>query len=147
VIGSGGAPAHLDLAANCGGLALGAEAPGAGRVYILDQDGNQVGEITGLTSVTGVAVDHHGTVYVSNVIEGAPEKEMPPPGFDPATVGELTRISPDGERATADVTMPTGLEIKECELYASAWSVASFLGLPSRGEVQRIGEGAFVAMP
>jgi hypothetical protein len=111
---------------------------------VLDQQGHQVDVITGLTSVTGVAVDHDGTVYVSNVLEGAPQGESPPPGFDPAGVGEITRISPDGERATADVTMPTGLEIEGGELYASAWSVAAFLGIPGRGEVQRIGEGAFV---
>jgi hypothetical protein len=123
---------------------LGAEAPGAARVYVLDQQGHQVDVITGLTSVTGVAVDHDGTVYVSNVLEGAPQGESPPPGFDPAGVGEITRISPDGERATADVTMPTGLEIEGGELYASAWSVAAFLGIPGRGEIKRIGEGAFV---
>jgi len=42
------------------------------------------------------------------------------------------------------VTMPTGLEIEGGELYASAWSVAAFLGIPGRGEIKRIGEGAFV---
>ncbi|NEK57023.1 ScyD/ScyE family protein [Geodermatophilus sabuli] len=127
---------------------LGAEVPGAGRVYVLDQHGKPVDVITGLTSVTGVAVDRHGTVYVSNVLEGAPEGEGPPPeGFDPTTVGQMTRISPDGERATAEVVMPTGLEIEDGELYASAWSVGIFLGMPGVGEVQRIGDSAFAATP
>jgi hypothetical protein len=125
---------------------LAADAPGAARVYVLDQHGNLVDEITGLTGITGVAVDHHGAVYASNVFEGAPEGEGPPPeGFDPATVGEVTRISADDERTTAQVTMPTGLEVEHGKLYASAWSVAAFLEMPGRGEVQRVGEGAFMA--
>ncbi|MGY2065644.1 ScyD/ScyE family protein [Blastococcus sp. SYSU DS0619] len=124
---------------------LGAEVPGAGRVYVLDQRGEQVGVIEDLTSVTGVAVDHKGTVYVSNVLEGAPMGEGPPPAdFDPSTVGELTRIARDGSRATADVTMPTGLEIEGGDLYASAWSIAAFLGMPSAGEIQRIAPSAFM---
>lgn len=125
---------------------LGAEVPGAGRVYVLDQHGTKVDVITGLTSVTGVAVGHHGEVYASDVIEGAPPMgDAPPPGFDPATVGEVTRIAPDGTRTTAQVTMPSGLEAQHGELYASAWSIAGFLGLEGRGEVQRIGAGAFQA--
>jgi hypothetical protein len=127
---------------------LAAESPGAARVYVLDHHGKLVDQIRGLTSVTGVAVHDDGTVYVSNVIEGAPEGEGPPPaGFDPASVGEMTRIAPDGTRTTADVTMPTGLEIEDGKLYASAWSVAIFLGIESRGEVQRIGDSAFVGTP
>ena len=121
---------------------LGGEAPGAARVHVLDQNGKQVRVIKGLTGVTGVAVDHQGTVYVSNLFEGAPEGE-PPADFDPSTVGEVTRIERDGDRHTADVTMPTGLEVEEGKLYASAWSIAAFLGMPSAGEIQRIGSGAF----
>ncbi|MGY1827047.1 MULTISPECIES: ScyD/ScyE family protein [unclassified Blastococcus] len=125
---------------------LGAEVPGAARVYVLDQHGHQVDVIEGLTSVTGVAVDHKGTVYVSNVLEGMPMGEGPPPAdLDPSTVGELTRIERDGDRATAQVTMPTGLEIEGGHLYASAWSIAGFLGMPSAGEIQRVGQGAFTA--
>jgi hypothetical protein len=123
---------------------LGAEVPGASRVYVLDYDGDVVDVIEGLTSATGVAVDSHGTVYVSDVIEGAPMGEGPPPaGFDPASVGEITRIGTDGARSTSQVTMPTGLVIEDGELYASAWSIASFLGIPGAGEVVRVGEGTF----
>ena len=123
---------------------LGAEVPGAGRVYVLDRWGHPVHVIDGLTSPTGVAVDHRGTVYVSNVIEGAPAEEQPPPGFDPATIGEVTRVSWRGERSTAQVTMPTGLLVERGALYASAWSVASFLGAPpGSGQVVRVGEGTF----
>jgi outer membrane protein assembly factor BamB len=122
--------------------ALGAEAPGAGRVYVLDQHGKLVRVIKGLTGVTGVAVDSKGTVYASNVLEGFPEGD-PGPDLDPSTVGEVTRILPNGRRSTAQVTMPTGLEVENGDLYASAWSLAGFLGMPARGEVQRIGERAF----
>jgi hypothetical protein len=123
----------------------GPDAPGAARVYVLDQRGEQIDVISGLTGVTGVAVDREGRVYVSNVLEGAPMGDGPPPAdFDPSAVGELTRIAPDGSRSTADVTMPTGLEIEAGDLYASAWSIAGFLGIPSAGEIQRIAPSAFM---
>ncbi|MDK3256566.1 ScyD/ScyE family protein [Blastococcus capsensis] len=122
---------------------LGAEVPGAGRVYVLDRHGEVVRVIEDLTSVTGVAVDH-GKVYVSNVIANAPmNPDEPPEGFDPATIGEITEILPNGERTTIQVTMPTGLEVEDGQLHASAWSVAGFLGMPSAGEVQRISDRAF----
>jgi len=127
---------------------LGALTPGAGRVYVLDQWGHVVRVIKGLTSVTGVAVDQRGTVYVSNVVKGAPEGEGPPPaGFDPSTIGEITKITRHGDRSTAHVTMPSGLEYDHGTLYASAWSVASMVGLQDRGEVQAIGRGAFTPAP
>ncbi|WP_369138507.1 ScyD/ScyE family protein [Modestobacter versicolor] len=123
---------------------LGSEVPGAARVYVLDWYGDVVDVIEGLTSATGVAVDEHGTVYVSDVVEGAPMGEGPPPaGFDPATVGEITRIDSDGSRSTSQVTMPTGLVVEDGDLYASAWSIAGFLGIPGAGEVVRVGEGTF----
>ncbi|MEU2351159.1 ScyD/ScyE family protein [Modestobacter sp. NPDC049651] len=123
---------------------LGAETPGAGRVYVLDQWGHVVRVIKGLTSVTGVAVDRRGNVYASNVVKGAPEGDGPPPaGFDPATVGEITRIDRWDNRSTAHVTMPSGLEYEDGALYASAWSIAGFVGLPNRGEVVRVDRSAF----
>lgn len=121
---------------------LGAEVPGAARVYELDSHGEVVDVIEDLTNATGVAVDRRGTVYVSNVFEGGPEGE-PGPDFDPATVGEVVRIERDGDRSTAQVAMPTGLLVRKGDLYASAWSVAGFLGIPGRGEVVRIGEDVF----
>ena len=122
---------------------LGAEVPGASRVYVLSPDGEVVDVIEGLTSSTGVVVDLRGTVYVSNVIEGAPEAE-PEEGFDPATIGEVTRIDRRGERSTAQVPMPTGLLVRHGELYASAWSVAGFLGFPpGSGQVVWVTRAAF----
>jgi len=123
---------------------LGSEVEGAGRVYVLDEDGKEVDRIEDLDSPTGIEVDRHGRVYVSNVVEGAPQGEGPPPAdFDPATVGELTRIDRDGSRYTAQVTMPTGLTIDHGRLYASAWSIAGFLGQADRGEIVSVGWDAF----
>jgi hypothetical protein len=135
---------------------LGAEVPGAGRVYVLDQHGTIVRVIDGLTAPTGVEVDRRGRVYVSDVVQGAPEGEGPPPaGFDASTVGVVTRIDRDGTKTEADVTMPTGLLFDNGKLYASAWSIASFvpglaesLGLPADtplGQVVRIRRDAFHA--
>jgi len=148
VDGFGCDPVPTGLAYGPGGLlyvsTLGAEAPGAGKVYVLRTTSwghgghgdhwrhgtkgqhksdkyksgkhHQAGKhskggkhhggwsghggkgvkvvkvISGLDSPTGVAVSPRGTVYVSNVLEGAPPGEEPPPGFDPSTIGEITRI-------------------------------------------------------
>jgi len=122
---------------------LGAEAPGAGRVYKLDARTGHVQRVwKGLTSPTGVAARADGTVYTSHVLEGAPEGETGP-DFDPTTVGEITRIM-GNEMTHAQVTMPTSLVLKNGTLYSSAWSIASFLGLQHAGQVVRVGEGAFM---
>ena len=94
----------------------------------------------GLTSPTGVAVGRDGTVYVSEVFDGAPEGE-PGPGFDPATVGRITKIAPNGKRTNAQVTMPTGLLYEHGKLFSTAWSVASFLGIPHAGQVVKVEDG------
>ncbi len=124
---------------------LGALVPGAGRVYVLTQQGEVVRVIEGLDSPTGIAVGRHGEVYVSDVFAGAPEGE-PGPGFDPSTVGQVVRIDPDGARSVAHVTMPSGLLLRHDRLYVSAWSVATLVGLPAgRGEVVRVAASAFLA--
>jgi hypothetical protein len=125
---------------------LSGEAPGEGRVYVLDAHSGHVRRvITGLDAPTGVVVDHHGTVYVSEVIFGAPEGEGPPPAdFDPSTVGRIVRISRHGHRTYAQVTMPIGLAIHDGKLYSSAWSVAGqFLGTPNAGQIVTVSERAF----
>ena len=121
---------------------LGAEAPGAARVYVLEQDGEEVRRIEGLDSITGVAVDDDDTVYVSELFFGAPAEE-PGPDFDPTPVGRIVSIEEDGEREAAAVTLPSGLEFEDGELYASAWSIAGFLGLVDRGEVVKVDKEAF----
>jgi hypothetical protein len=124
---------------------LSGEAPGEGRVYVLNaKNGKVLDVIGGLDSPTGVAVSPHGTVYTSHVLEGSPpDDQPPPPGFDPATVGQITRIARDGTRTTAQVTMPVGLDYHDGTLYSSAWAVATFLGIPNAGQIVTVAPHAF----
>lgn len=123
---------------------LGAEVPGAGRVYRLNPWTGRVQHVwKGLTSPTGIAVATDETIYVSEVLYGAPEGDGPPPaGFDPSQVGRITKISGRGI-THAQVTMPTGLQLRHGHLYASAWSVASFLGIDHAGQIVKVGRNAF----
>lgn len=121
---------------------LGADVPGAARVYVLNKHGKVLRVVKNLTGLTGIAVDRHGAIHVSHLFEGGPEGE-PGPDFDPTTVGQVVRIGLDGARTYAQVTLPTGLEILDGKLFASAWSVAIFLGLQDAGEVVKVPRGAF----
>jgi hypothetical protein len=122
---------------------LGAEAPGAAAIWKLDGRTGKVLKVWyGFTALTGIAVAPTGTVYVSEVLHGAPPGEEPPPGFDPSTVGRITRIQ-DGKITHAQVTMPTGLEYFGGRLYASSWSIASFLGIPHAGQLVQVNPSAF----
>jgi hypothetical protein len=121
---------------------LGAEAPGAARVYKLNARTGKMKRVwRGLTSATGVTARRNGTVYVSHVLEGFPEG-APPPDFDPSSVGQITRIS-HGTRTHAQVTMPTGMTLRKGRLYSSAWSIGSFLELEHAGQVVRVKGSAF----
>jgi len=123
---------------------LGAEAPGAGRIYKLNARTGHVQKVwRGLDAPTGVEARRGGTVYFSQVLFGAPDPEAaPPPGFNPADVGRIGRIR-NGHVTHAQVTMPTGLELRNGHLFASAWSVASFLGMSHAGQVVKVRELAF----
>ena len=61
---------------------LGAEAPGAGRVYKLDgRTGKVLRTWKNLNAPTGVTVRAHGTIYVSQVLGS-----------------QITKIAPSGKR-------------------------------------------------
>ncbi len=121
---------------------LGAESPRAARVFKLNARTGKVQRVwKGFTSLTGIAVRRDGTIYVSKVLYGLPSGP-PPAGFSPADVGRVTRIR-NGHIKHAHVTMPTGLVLKNGDLYASAWSVASFVGLRHRGQVVKVADRAF----
>ena len=124
---------------------LGAEVPGAARIYKLDARSGKVKRVwKGFTSLTGIAVSRSGAIYVSQLLEGAPPgDDDPPPGFDPATVGQITRIARNGKQTHAQVTMPIGLQLKGDRLYSTAWSIAFFLGIADAGQVVEVPRGAF----
>lgn len=125
--------------------ALTSEVAHEGRVYVINpRTGHRVRTIHGFSGPTGVAVDSHCNVYVSEVAEGAPEGDAPPPaGFDPTTVGQIVRVGHSGMRSYAQVTMPSGLLYRHGRLYSSAWAVASFVGLSDAGQVVTVGRRAF----
>jgi hypothetical protein len=121
---------------------LGGERPGAGRIYKLNARTGHVQKVwKGLDSPTGVEARRGHTLYFSQVLYGAPEAE-PGPDFNPANVGRIGRIR-HGNVKYAQVTMPTGLELKNRHLFASAWSVASFMGMAHAGQVVKVRESAF----
>ena len=119
---------------------LGSEVKNAARIYQLNASTGAVEkEWRGFTGLTGITVSPAGVIYASRVFEGAPAGDGPPPAdFNPANVGHVVRIGTDGARTTAQVTMPTALRFREGRLYASAWSVAGFLGLQKAGQVVRV---------
>jgi hypothetical protein len=124
--------------------------PGEGRVYVLDARTAAIKDVlTGFTSPTGVAVDNRGTVYVAELLEGAPPEDAPlPDGFDPSTVGQIVKVERDGDRSYAQVAMPNGLLYSGGKLYATAWSVANqFFNTPNLGQVVQINDSAFVPAP
>jgi hypothetical protein len=116
---------------------LGALTPGAGRVYVLDSDGEEQRRITGLNPMTGIAVDHRGTVYVSELTGDVPIGQAESAG---GPVGRVVRIEEDDDRSYAAVALPQGLEIEDGRLYASALSL-----VPDGGQVVGVGRGAFTA--
>jgi hypothetical protein len=114
---------------------LGALTPGAGRVYVLDSDGDEERRITDLNPMTGIAVDDEGTVYVSELTGDVPIEQAESAGVP---VGRVVRIDEDDNRSYAAVTLPQGLEFQDGRLYASAVSL-----VPDAGQVVRVGGGAF----
>ena len=125
--------------------ALTSEVPGQGRVYVVNRNGKLLRTLTGFSAPTGVAVDPAGTVYVSELLQGAPEGNGPPPaGFDPASVGQIVKVTKNGKRSYAQVTMPSGLLFTDNRLYASAWSIASFVGLQDAGQIVVVDPSSFI---
>lgn len=116
---------------------LGALTPGAARVYVLTPGGKEVRRIEGLNPLTGIAVDHEGVVYASELTGDTPI-DMVDPTQPP--VGRIVRINKNGDRSYAPVGLPQGLEFKNGKLYASALSL-----VPDGGQVVRVGLGAFAS--
>jgi hypothetical protein len=110
---------------------LGAEAPGAGRIYQLNARTGKVQNVwRNLTAPTGVAVRRDGTIYFSQVLH---ENAGGPPG-------RIVRIR-DGVRTVAPVAMPVGLQLWDGRLYSTANSLMG----PDAGTVVRVPDSAFQA--
>jgi outer membrane protein assembly factor BamB len=118
----------------------GAGSPDGSRIYVLNPTTGKIQQIfKGFTGLTGLTVAADGTIYASEVEYGAPPGEgPPPPGFNPAKVGRIVRIAPNGTVTYAQVTMPTGLALNGGKLYASTWSIAGFLGIKHAGQIQQV---------
>nr|WP_296067521.1 ScyD/ScyE family protein [uncultured Actinoplanes sp.] len=123
---------------------LGAESPGAAAIWKLDgRTGHVLRVWKGFTSLTGIAVGDDDEIYVSEVLFGAPEGNgPPPPGFDPAKVGRLTKVD-HGRITHLRVTMPTGLKYVDGHLYSTSWSIAGQLGIKQAGRIVEVNQHAF----
>ncbi len=117
---------------------LGALTPGAGRVYVLTPDGEEVRRIEDLNPMTGIVVSRRGTVYVSELTGDVAIEELDPT----APAGRVVRIEEDGDRSYSAVPLPQGLEFEDGDLYASAQSLA-----PDAGQIVRVGSGTFTEAP
>jgi hypothetical protein len=118
---------------------LGSLVPGEGRVVKLDPTGRHVLHVwTGFTSVTGVAVGHDGTLYVSQF----DAQEANP--INPQAAGVVTKINCSGDRTNVDVPFPAGIVVDGWgNVYVSAFSIAPSdgLGVPTidtSGQVWRL---------
>jgi hypothetical protein len=106
---------------------LGAEAPGAGRVYKLDgRTGKVLRTWKNLHAPTGVTVSRAGNIYVSQVLDS-----------------QITKIAPGNKRTVAEVTTPTGIDARHGKVWASA---GSLLG-PGSGQVVSVDPSAFAPAP
>ncbi|UQX88579.1 ScyD/ScyE family protein [Jatrophihabitans telluris] len=123
---------------------LGAEAPGAARVWRLDGRTGQVKQVwKDLTDATGVAVGPDGTIYVSELFYGV---DVSDPNADPTKAGRIVRIARDGHRTYAPVRLPGGLAMHHGKLYATQFSVLDlFLGSTGSGQIVTVSPKAFVA--
>ena len=123
---------------------LSGEAPGEGRVYILDAwSGKLRKTLTGFNSPTGVAVDYRGNVYVAELLCGAPDGPPPTDPNEIAKVGRIVKVTPNGQRTYAQATLPNGLLLSGGKLYASTWSIAFFFGAVGAGQVVQVNDNAF----
>jgi len=109
---------------------LGAEVPGAGRIYKLNPRNGKVRRVyPGLNSPTGVAVTSNGAIWFSQVLKSNPAG---PPG-------QIVRIGPRGKVTRAKVFQPVGLAVRRGKLFSTAGSLAG----PGAGQIVRVTPNEF----
>lgn len=95
---------------------LNGENPGTARVWHLSATGKVLGWVGGFTTVTGVAVDSAGTLYVSELFAGGSETAPP---------GQVTMVPKHGSRWSTPVPFPAGIAVDQHQrVYVAAWSIA-----------------------
>jgi len=93
--------------------------PGKAKVTVFTRDGKRLREITGLTSVTGVAVANNGDVYATEVFTGQPF----------ASPGALVKIPVHGPRVTTQLPAPGGVAVdSKGNVYVSVNSTSAKTG-------------------
>ena len=98
--------------------------PGQAKVTVFSKDGRRLRVISGLSSVTGVAVAHNGDVYATEIFTGAPF----------ASPGALVKIPVHGARVTTPLPTPGGVAVdSHGNVYVSINSVN-----PKTGAVVRM---------
>ena len=103
-------------------------APGAAKVYVINPDnGRIVRTISGLTTVSAVAVGVDGTVYAAELFAGCA------PNDHSCTPGRVAVIKPDGSRHELEAPLPGGVAVNEGHLYVSVLAV-----VPGGGAVWRM---------
>jgi hypothetical protein len=111
--------------------------PGEAQVVKLDSSGHVLRVWGGFTSVTGLALSHDGSLYVSQMF--ADEANPPLPEIQ----GVVTRIH-GGQRTSMDVPFPSGVAVDAWNnVYVSAFSIlpgtgAGIPGVDTSGQVWRI---------
>ncbi len=103
--------------------------PGSASVYKISEKGEIIGKLTGFTTVTGLAFDAKGRLYVLEMSDA--------PGFPTGFAGKIVRVNSSGqlEDFVTGLMLPTGLTIgPDGALY-----VSNFGAVPGAlGEIVRI---------
>lgn len=98
-----------------GELALNA-GPGKALVHRYAANGTHLGTIGGFTTITGLAFDKAGNLYVSQLFADS---------GTPGPPGVLTRVDRAGQRTNVAVPFPAGVATDERgNVYVSAWSIS-----------------------
>jgi hypothetical protein len=98
--------------------------PGQAKVTVFDRHGDRIRTITGLSSVTGVAVADNGDVYATEIFTGIPFQSD----------GALVKIPADGgPQVTTPLPAPGGVAVEGHDVYVSINSV-----MPGTGSVIRL---------